>query len=185
MNDTDQELRDYYESQRLPDSIVEEILAAGRIVHPPFWRQPQFIAVAATIALLLLVGGLIYQSARPSLESIVTAEVLKNHAKQLAPEVSTSDFAEIQSALPKLGFPISPTKPELLSGLSVQGGRYCSLQKEIAAQISLLDPAGKPCTLYIAPLTEPLLAIDPGVYEQDGGVVQIWRDTHRLFALAR
>ncbi|WOO41382.1 hypothetical protein [Rubellicoccus peritrichatus] len=185
MNNLDQKLRDYYQSQSLPDAKIDEILSTGKIVRPAFWNQTRWIAAVAIIVLLIGAGAITFHQTQPSLENMIAAEVLKNHAKQLAPEINSSDFNEIQSALPKLEFSIAPTQPDLLAGLRVQGGRYCSIQEELAAQISLLDNEGKSCTLYIAPLTETLLAAEPGIYEQKDGKVQIWHDTHRLFAVVR
>lgn len=185
MNDLDQKLRDYYQTQSLPDAKVDEILGTTKMIRPVFWRQPGWIAAAVAVVILIGMGAMLLRQSQPPLESIVAKEVIKNHAKQLAPEILTADFTKIQTALPKLDFPIAPTRPELLAGLSVQGGRYCSIQQELAAQISLLSADEKPCTLYIVPLTEDFTKISPGVYEEKGGTVQIWQDTHRLFVLAR
>lgn len=184
MSDLDQKLREYYQSQSLPNDRVSRILEAGRIVRPPVWRQPAMLAIAASIALLL---GIFVLWLRPdaTLESAIAADVWKNHGKHLAPEVATASFAEIQSALPRLDFAIAPTLPEMLPGLQVVGGRYCSILDELAAQISLVDTAGQPCTLYVAPLTEALSGITPGIHRLENGTVQIWTDAHRVFALAR
>ncbi|MGF1678894.1 MAG: hypothetical protein ACFCUX_06845, partial [Candidatus Methylacidiphilales bacterium] len=121
----------------------------------------------------------------PTLESAIAADVWKNHRKQLAPEVTTASFAEIQVALPRLTFPITPTQPDMLAGLQILGGRYCSILDELAAQISLLDADGHPCTLYVAPLTPQFASITPGILRTESGSVQIWTDAHRVFAMAR
>jgi hypothetical protein len=47
MKTLDQELRDYYASQSLSADSVEHILATAKIVRPPVWRQPTWIAAAA------------------------------------------------------------------------------------------------------------------------------------------
>ncbi|MEM7792170.1 MAG: hypothetical protein AAF546_12270 [Verrucomicrobiota bacterium] len=184
MNDIDQQLRDYYESQRLPEEKIDEILGSGQTRRSNFRRHWIGLAAAAVIILCLL-GVFFLRQWQPSLEIQVADEVLKNHAKQLAPEIHAAGFAEIQAALPRLDFPIVPTQSDILASLVVQGGRYCSIQGELAAQISLLDALGEPCTLYIAPLTESLAQLRPGIYEREKGVVQIWHDQHRIFAIAR
>jgi len=184
MNDLDQQLRDYYQSHSLPDDRVARILESGKIVRPPFWKQPALWAIAASLTLLIGISFL-WLRPEPSMESTVAADVWKNHRKQLAPEVATASFAEIQAALPRLDFRIAPTRPEMLAGLQILGGRYCSILDELAAQISLVDADGRPCTLYIAPLTPPLTSITPGIVRTESGTVQIWTDAHRVFAMAR
>ncbi len=184
MNDLDQKIRDYYQSQSLSDDSVARILETGQLVRPPFWRQPALLAFAASIVLVIGIS-LLWLRPGPAIEVAVAGDVWKNHQKQLAPEITTSSFAEIQSALPRLEFPIAPTQREMLAGMEIVGGRYCSILGELAAQISLVDAAGESGTLYVAPLTEALSEIIPGVYRLENGTVQIWTDAHRVFALAR
>lgn len=183
MNELDQKLRDYYQSQSLSDDRLDQILATTKMIRHPFWRQPALLA-AACIALLLGISALFVWPG-PKLEATVAQDVWKNHQKQLAPEIATSSFAEIQTALPRLAFPIAPTRPDMFAGMRLIGGRYCSILDELAAQISLVDAEGNPCTLYVAPLAPPLSKITPGVHRIEGGTVQIWTDAHRVFALAR
>lgn len=184
MSDLNQKLRDYYATQSLSEDRVARILETGNIIRPPVWRQPVLLAFAASIALLLVVSVLWLRPA-PPIEAVVAADVWKNHEKQLAPEVATASFAEIQSALPRLAFPITPTQPDMLAGLQILGGRYCSILDELAAQISLVDADGRPCTLYVAPLTPQLASLTPGIVRTESGTVQIWTDAHRVFAMAR
>ncbi len=184
MSNLDQQLRDYYQSHTLSTESVARILETGKMVRPPFWKQPTLLGIAACIALLLSVSTLLMKPG-PTREATVVADVWKNHQKQLAPEITTTNFAEIQAALPRLAFPLAPTQPEMLAGMRMIGGRYCSILDELAAQINLVDAAGHPCTLYVAPLTPQLAKINAGIHPTETGSVQIWTDAHRVFALAR
>ncbi len=185
MKELDEKLRDYYGGQSLSDDRVEKILASAKVVRMPFYRQPGWIAAAAAIALLLVGVVLVLPGGGSGLDQRIAVEVAKNHSKALASEVSSESFARIQAALPRLDFRIAPTRPEMLAGLTVLGGRYCSIQGELAAQIALRDEEGRACTLYVAPLTEALDQARTGVREVDGVGVETWRDAHRLFVLAR
>jgi hypothetical protein len=185
MKTLDQELRDYYASQSLSADRVEHILAAAKIVRPPLWRQPAWIALAAGFMLLLTAVAVLVQRTPPGITDLVAAEVARNHNKHLEPEVQAVDFAAIQKALPRLDFSIAPTRPDLLAGLTVRGGRYCSVQGQLAAQIALRDGEGSPCTLYVVPLTDTLARVKPGVVTASGAQIQLWRDAHRLYVLAR
>jgi len=185
MKALDQELRDYYASQSLSADSVEHILASAKMVRPPVWRQPAWIAAAAALALLLSAVTVLVPRMPPGITTLVAAEVAGNHKKHLEPEVRAANFAAIQKALPRLDFSIAPTRPDLLAGLTVQGGRYCSVQGELAAQIAMSDSTGKPCTLYVAPLTEALDRVKPGMTTAGGVQIQLWQDAHRLYVLAR
>lgn len=186
MNEMDQKLRDYYESKSISDSKMDEIINAGKMVRSPIWSQP--VTIITLAACFILFTGLIssfYLKNQDSFGEIIAKNILKNNQKLLEPEINSNDFLKIQSALPKLHFRISPTKTKLLAGLTILGGRYCSIHNELAAQIRLNDTEGNICSLYIAPLTKNLANIDSGIYSLDKGVVHVWRDEHRLFALAR
>jgi hypothetical protein len=185
MKTLDQELRDYYASQSLSADSVENILASAKMVRPPVWRQPAWIAAAAALALLLSTVAVLVQRMPPEITTLVAVEVAGNHKKHLEPEVRAANFAAIQKALPRLDFSIAPTRPDLLAGLTVRGGRYCSVQGELAAQIAMNDSTGNPCTLYVAPLTDALARVKPGMTTADGVQIQLWRDAHRLYVLAR
>ena len=185
MKTLDQELRDYYASQCLSADRVEHIFAAARIVRPPVWRQPGWIAAAAALVLLLSAVAVLVQRTPPGITDLVAAEVAGNHNKRLEPEVRAADFAAIQKALPRLDFSIAPTRADLLAGLTVQGGRYCSVQGQLAAQIALRDVEGNPCTLYVVPFTDTLARVKPGVVTAGGVQIQLWHDAHRVYVLAR
>jgi hypothetical protein len=140
MKTLDQELRDYYAGQSLSADSVEQILAAAKIVRPPIWRQPAWIAAAAALMLLLTAVGVLVQQMPSGITARVAAEVARNHNKHLEPEARATDFAAIQKALPRLDFSIAPTRPDLLAGLTVRGGRYCSVQDQLLRKLPCATP---------------------------------------------
>ncbi len=185
MNDLDNKLREYYRSQQLSDGRVETILESTKVVRLPRSRPRIWLAAAAVIFALLVAGAALWNLVGESLNRRVAVEVAANHSKLLAPEIRTADFARIQAALPRLEFPLGPTRPEFLMNLTVVGGRYCSIQGELAAQISLRDRDDNPCTLFVVPLNEQFESVRIGIQSVDGVAVKTWRDAQRLFVLAR
>lgn len=110
--------------------------------------------------------------------------MVKNHRKQLAPEVVSSSWEETQGYLNRLSFSITPTDWSPLSDQVLVGGRYCSIQGELAAQLLLQNQAtGRMCSLYIAPATPELDRVGEVRAKYDGAQVWIWRDRGRIFAL--
>lgn len=185
MNDLDQKLRDYYADQRLSPAKLDHLLELDSLMHRPARRMPTWQVCAAALALALGPGLWAGRVILDLPSRAVTAEVVKNHRKSLEPEILSGDFTVIQAGLSRIDFALSPTQPELLVGYKVRGGRYCSLQGELAAQINLIAPDGTPCTLYVAPLRSEVRPPRQGVRQHEGSTVQIWHDAHRLFVLAR
>lgn len=185
MDKLEQDIRDYYGSQSLSDSKIDEILENGKMVDcRPRILRGNFLWAAACLS--ILVGGVAIRAGlQPSLEESVANEVFYNHSKGLEPEVKAPDFERIQKRLTKLTFPISPSESGRLDGFRVLGGRYCSIRSQLAAQIDLRDDREGACTLYIAELVADLKRVNPGIYQLDGGTVEIWQDGGRIFALAK
>jgi len=73
---------------------------------------------------------------------------------------------------------------ERLRGWRVEGGRYCSLAGELAAQINLSDGAGRKSLLYVVPVPGELREAQSGERTYEGGTVRLWTDDGRLFAQA-
>jgi hypothetical protein len=184
----DEQVRAYYAAQRLPDERVAHILAAARAARPPRvirWRPPQWLAAAA--ALVILLGGVALWRVPPVYAAgRVAAEVAQTHLKAHAPAVQGDCFDRVGKGLDALDFPLKPS-PEfaLPEGLTVVGGRYCSVRGEPAAQILLVDAKGRRCTVVVALATDTRLArVRDGEYERDGVHVRIWHDAGRLFVMA-
>ncbi len=186
MNALDDKIRDYYRAQRMPDERVTGILAAARREHRPIlWFRPYRLAAAAALV-LLLGGATLWLSIPRAMAGRVAAEVAQNHLKAYAPEVVGDCFDRVGAGLDRLDFPLKPSMDASLpEGLTVLGGRYCTVQGELAAQILLVDAEGRRCTLFVALSGDTRLArVRTGEYEINGVRVHIWHDAGRLFAMA-
>lgn len=205
----DDAVRRHYAAQRLADEAVDRILREARAeptvdrgasaspVDPEptsgRGRAGARVLFAVAAALALVVAGLLWHRLAPSpagdrtdeLTRQVVAEVAKNHRKGSPIEIESSRWEEVQASLDRLDFAILPTRPSLLRDYELVGGRYCSIQSRLAAQLSLRErDTGRTQTLYVAPLAAPLDRLEPHV-GRDGAVeVTLWRDDGRLFALA-
>jgi len=182
----DQQLRDYYTSQALSSDKVNALLETGQWIDRPRRRWPaRILAIVAAVAVVAGSLFLVERMDSRGTTGRAAVEVAKNHAKQIAPEIHSASYKDIARGLDQLDFSIEPERKEMLAGLQVKGGRYCSIQGEMAAQISLTDASGKPCTLYIAPLQGPVERIREAILQEGNVTVRFWRDNGRLFALAR
>ena len=186
----DDAIRDYYRSKTLSVDRVEAILRsssasssstrrgrrrAGRL----YWIS----GIAATLAVGLL--GAHLALVRATLADSVLREVAMNHQKGLAVEVAADRYDHVQEKLDRLGFSVQPGDDALLSGYDLVGGRYCSIQGGIAAQLKVRDrKTGGLLTLYVTDLTETLDDIGPGGRVFDGVRIRLWTEDSRFFALA-
>lgn len=183
-NNLDDKIRDYYASQRLSDNRVIEILSAGKAVaEQSFWRR-HARRLAAFAAIVIICGVTIWQVLPIYTARNVAEEVAKKHIKASPPKIITESLNRLEVELAKLKFPLAPSKsfPE---ELTLNGGHYCSVNGEPAAQLILTDPGGKRYTLFIASSKDNSLSrLRPGVYDIGDVRVKVWHDRGRLFAMA-
>ncbi len=144
----------------------------------------QYMAVAAIF--ILLVGFYLLQSfVSNRWHEDVSRQVVKNHLKALAMEHRTSSYIELASALDKLDFALA--EPTFEGDYELLGGRYCSIDQQIAAQINLESSEGEHCTLYQFKLPVNLLARFPDrkTLQVDGVTVELWKENGLGMGLAR
>lgn len=104
----------------------------------PWWRHPLTVAaalVATTVALLLPIA--LQTPQQDSLVADIAAEVVQNHLHLKPLEVRADKLDSINRYFTRLDF--VPVASEYLKskGLTLMGGRYCSLQGVTAAQLRL------------------------------------------------
>ena len=141
------------------------------------------LPLAATLVALAVTVFFLWKPA--DLTDEVASEIAKNHNKQLAMEIKSGDYHEVQTELDRIPFSLKLPEKEVRSEFTLVGGRYCSIQTELAAQLRLSDnDTGAPCTLYIAKLTDSLRKLKPTTRTVKGVKVKIWSDGQRFFGLA-
>ena len=163
------------------DSKLSFVSWARRQIKP--W---QIGGIAASLLVLsIFVGN------QGELSESIVSEIAYNHNKMAAMEITTSSMTEVSDYLQKLDF--SPVTSERFKndGWELVGGRYCSIQGELAAQLRVKNlETGKVMTLYQSRVPEDLdtkKMNDPkqGVVGFDDGVkVELWQEKGLLMGLA-
>ncbi len=190
MDRLDQQLRDYYQEQKLPSAKVESILESGTLVVVPWWRSPRHVLPLAAVFVFALLGlGFMASSLTTSetsqLAYSVAKEVAKAHNKALAPEVVTQSYTTLQAQLHRVDFSLQPKADALAAACTLLGGRYCSIQGELAAQLRLQDArTGTLYTLFVTKETPQLEKLKASNRWVEGDNVRFWREGDRFFALA-
>ncbi len=151
----------------------------------PRLATSSLLAVAALV--LLLIGSGLFLSQRPphhDLNWLVAKEIAVNHNKHLAIEFPTGSYRELNQLMDKLDFS-SVISARLKDGqYRLLGGRYCSIQGQMALQLKLQDRAGNLHTLYQTPISKTLAAIPESVQSIDGLRLSLWREAGLFFGLA-
>ena len=186
MNKIDDQIRNYYQKQKLDEHRADAILDSGRqFSHVRCLRSISIFALAAAATIVIAVY-FDFPGDRRSVNEIISAEVASSHLKQLDPELRIVDYQELQAAFDKLDFSIIPTQEFILNNFNLMGGRYCTLCGETTAQLKLVNKiTGEPCLLYIAKLDALIADIRPDTVVVDGVHIQMWKSNGLFFAMSR
>ena len=186
MNKLDDQIRDYYQSQKLDEHRADAILETGRQLSNVRRLKNVSILALAAAAIIVVAAYFAIPDESQSVNDLASAEIAAIHHMQLDPELRRSDYQELQAAFAKLDFSIIPAKKFIRDNFILQGGRYCTLCGKTTAQLSLVNKTtGEPCFLYITKLDELLTNIQADTVVVDGIHVQMWKSDNRLFAMSR
>ena len=180
----DDQVRAFYLEQELPEERLTQLLERAEASRRA--RRRRWLALAAAVV-LTVAGGLWLRhwTAAERLADRVVAEVAMNHRKDLAVEVETSDYELLGTALDKLPFEIAPPAAEQALGYELVGGRYCSIQAQLAAQLKIRHSrTGRLATLYVTELSPELASLPGQQLSADEITVDLWAQGGLLFALA-
>ncbi|MCG8417779.1 MAG: hypothetical protein MJE77_07530 [Proteobacteria bacterium] len=192
-------VREFYQNVSIRPELVERLRGLAELpAHPGKservarlerlgnWRRRAVVAgmmaaagVAALVALRLAASpGPITADQRALL---IAEEIAMNHRKRLDVEFRTPVYPELAGAMDKLDFEPQPSRSD---HYNLIGGRYCSIQGSIAAQLKLADNNGRFHTLYQT-RWKPAYSGLPERRIATGDVeVQFWREADILFGLA-
>jgi len=189
MVDIDRSVKTYYEQAQLSEeqlqklaAMQDEVPAAQQQVAPNQWLRRSALAVASIMltVMLFIING----QDDAGIAERVAQEVAMNHNKALAVEYSTDSYDVLSQHMDKLDFTLRAPILGLNDGLALIGGRYCSIQGELAAQIKMVDETGRIYTLYQTRSNAMLQAINNNHLSLEQVNIRLWREQGLLFALA-
>lgn len=183
MSDLDKKIASYYNSKKLSTEQLKGIVdppqqKSGRVR----WYRP--LAYAASLLLLIGTAYLFYFMPNNSQNLILeqfAEEVAYNHKKQSPPKFITADVGELNQELDKLNFNFELGN-RILDNYTLIGGRYCSVDNRIAAQLSLKDKKGNPSTCYIFKKEEDF-SFDRSIIKGKT-TVDLWDKDDLIFVIA-
>ncbi len=142
----------------------------------------------AAACVLILTVGLWSLSLAPNSNRAIVEEIASNHLQPLQLDVGSSSLAEVNRQLKHLSFSLVESARLDTSTWELIGGRYCTIQGQLAAQLKLLNKQNhKIVTLYQSalpqssnnPLEDTILRSEQGVE------VSFWWEGEVMLALAQ
>lgn len=189
MVDIDRSVKNYYQQAELSEAQLQKLLALQQAVDgekdkisaSSSWRRAAYMAAAVVLATLLFIFNGEQQT---ELEQRIAQEVAMNHNKALAVEYQADSYQVLAQQMDKLDFTLRAPDAAFKEGLTLIGGRYCSIQGELAAQIKMEDEAGQVYTIYQTRSNEALQSIGQNRLSFQQVEIRIWQEQGLLFALA-
>ncbi len=176
VNNLKKEIKKYYKAVNISEGQFEKI---DKINKNPdiFLLNFKRYSVATVFASFFI---FIFYSKENRLEKIAT-EVIYNHNKKLPSEFLVDKIVDLNSRLLKLDFKLQSSIK--ISEYTILGGRYCSIQGSIAAQIKMKHD-GHFSTLYQSRSMGIGEGHLPYFLVKNGVEVSIWVEEGILFAKA-
>ena len=149
----DEQLKDafanHYKSKSLSAEQIERLNALTETDNP----APRYTrkALMGACAMVILLTALFFQPfVQPSkdITSMIAAEVAKNHIKMRPMEIKSQSMEAIQQYFTELDFVPMESQRFSLPNSNLIGGRYCSIQGVMAAQLRYKDTNNQWVTLY-------------------------------------
>lgn len=181
MDKTEQNIKKYYSSKTLPKEKVD-LLLSNRSSTKGFGSVGK-IAIAA----LLIVGFIftITQFQSSNIEDRIVKEITMNHNKQLNVEFPSDSLSDLQTKLTKLDFKLDKAEGVISDNYILMGGRYCSIQGNLAAQLKIKDKNTNIIeTLYITDINPELSNVKSTNINSDGVNIKVWNQDGLLYGIA-
>ncbi|MDT8364078.1 MAG: hypothetical protein RQ714_05440 [Nitrosomonas sp.] len=156
------------------------------------WLTTGLGGVAAVFMLAFII--LSTQLAPPEdVRQRIAHEVLTNHLRIKALDVETGSMSRIQAFFDRLDFEPRMSSQLGENRLALIGGRYCTIQGAIAAQLKFKTPEGEIVTYYQAAydrkrfgaLPDTSRGASPLIINARGHQIKIWQESGLVMVTAR
>ena len=184
MENLERKIKHAYNSKKLSSNQMESIQNVSPVIYK---KRAQIFSLLKYAAIFLVILSGIYsvyllpsQQQNKILNQFAT-EIAFNHNKNLPPEIKTNSISEINKKLNRLNFKITLPK-KITDHYKLIGGRYCSVNNRIAAQLKLESTDLKIVTCYIFKKEE---SFDFNTLKNENNTqVLLWDSNDLIYAIA-
>ena len=178
-------LKKYYESKSLPEEKIELLTGSDKDQMSPM--NEYGLIWKSAVAVIVIIGFIFayQQFTLMNLEGRVFKEIAMNHKKELNIEFPTDSLTELKANLDKLDFDLLKAQEFLSGSYELIGGRYCSIQGNLAAQLSIKNKENNNIeTLYVTGATGELQNLKATKFNYQGTHITVWNEDGNLYGLA-
>ncbi len=156
----------------------------------PRGRRAVLLAFVASVLGILAAAWLWPGSSHRSLATArlartVAEEIAVCHSEESGSELIASDTGSLRDAMDELDFALVDARRLEGLGLRLVGGRYCTIQGNLAARLRLESASGKTVALIQTPLVEKLSKLPPRELQLGGLRIAFWQEEGLLLAMVR
>ncbi len=183
MNEFDDKLIDYFQSESMNSTRLQSILSHTRKNRQ---RRRMPLYAAAAVVAVFAISMLHHHALLADRTSLALREAAMNHATKLQLDVETPALAALQTSLTKLPFELKLPTSGIYESLDLIGGRYCTINGNLAAHLKFKDPASNQhYSLFLTPFAKNLKSVSSDAVDVSGIKVRLWREEDVVYAMAR
>jgi|GEM_PF-1975210 len=178
----DQRLIDHYQSQQMSSDRLHTIFNETQSIG-----RNRIIGFSLAASLLLFsLAFLTHQNILASHQTdTVLREAALNHSSKLKMDSEAQTLAGLQGELDELLFEMKLPESSFFNKLAVLGGRYCTINGQLAAHLKLIDPGtSEQFSLFLTPSGSNLVALKSDDVDVAGVDVKLWQENDVVYALA-
>ncbi len=156
MKDLDEQVYQYYWDKSMKNESIEALLETEQ-KHSRNWLPIS----AALVAGVALFAAVLWQQqlVQLDLRDLTIREAAMNHTSKFQLDVETSELELLTAKMEKLDFQIT-LPAQLESRLALIGGRYCTINGQLAAHLKFEDrKLGSELSLFMTPATTTLSSL--------------------------
>jgi hypothetical protein len=176
-------IADHYRAVAAPTAVRERLVALA-LDRASQRRRLRLYTAGGLAAAALLAALAWWPPGRPGHAgpAEIASSVALYHLHRKPNEVVAARIEDVAQGLPRLDFALRLPARDGLPDWRLEGGRYCSLGGNIAAQLALSDVHGGRHTVYVARSAGAVAEIASFNTAVDGVAVRIWREDGLAFA---
>jgi len=179
-------IQSIYEDKKLSNDQLDKLFSIQEEKKNKNIFSLLFSRSALALFSVVLIAFISFQTLKPTpnIEELIIQEIAYNHNKQMSPELLSADLSKVQTYLKSLNFALVDSPK--LSHLELVGGRYCSIQGKVAAQLKYTSNSQGASTIYQTAMPKVLRDKKFQQYESSyqGVHVKIWHEKGILFGKA-
>ncbi|MBL1261970.1 MAG: hypothetical protein COB33_015785 [Thiotrichaceae bacterium] len=184
----DKAIKAHYQRKALPAEKLQQLMDAAKLVEKKSeveiihwksrWLMQRNVSIAASL-LLAVVISFQWMNIAPTQQQLISSiaqEIAINHQKQFSSDFSGVSYAGLRGVMTKLDFKLIAPERLKSKGFKILGGRYCSLNGHIAAQVRLKNSKGEIFTLYQTSSHDIFSALTEHVERVKGVDIEMWNE---------